>query len=185
MRRLLLCAAAGFVCSAALGEEVNLSFNSDALRIIYDHSLSEGNAVLDGGWLYNSDSGHMVHAGLALAGDAATGRYPVRGKLGLRLGWFDGDESSQSGGAVAVGGGLAYTLPRYNRFTISGSAWFAPEITSFSDAEEYRELEARIIYGFLRQADVFVGARYIRVDYDAGGKVLFDTGMHLGVAMRF
>lgn len=185
MRRLLGCAVAWVFLSPAVADEIDLSLNSDALRLVYERPVRDSGMLIDGGWLYNSDNGSVLHLGLALSGEAASGRNPLRGRLGVRLGWFDGDESNQSGGALAIGGGLDYTLPRYNRFTVSGNAWFAPEITSFSDAEEYRELEGRVSYAFLREADVFVGARYVRVDYDRGGKVLFDTGMHLGIALRF
>ena len=40
-------------------------------------------------------------------------------------------------------------------------------------------------YSVTRQADVYLGARYVRADYDNRPSTFFDTGLDLGFNLRF
>ena len=43
----------------------------------------------------------------------------------------------------------------------------------------------RLNYSITRQAEVFVGARYTGADFDDEPSILFDTGLHAGLNLRF
>ena len=176
----------GLFCLAATAgaHEIDLSINSNALRAVYATSLGD-NLRLDGGWLYDSDEGDVVHAGLQVTGDAGTGNKSLTAGIGARLAYLDGDGGGRSGYALGVGGSLRWVLPRYDRFALSGEYFWAPDILSGGDAEKYVDGTVRIGFSVTRQAEVYVGARYTGADYNDRPSILFDTGMHAGFNLHF
>ena len=50
-----------------MADEVDLGFNSDALRAIYVHEFRSNALELDGGWLHHTDNGNVLHVGLNLS----------------------------------------------------------------------------------------------------------------------
>ncbi len=185
MRCVLALLAAGLLCVQAAADEIDLSFNSDALRIIYFHDLRESRLNIDGGWLDNGDNGDAVHVGVTLRGFASEGANPIRAGLGGRLAFVDGDRTDQSGFGLGVGGFLSYTLTRFNRITLTGAAYFTPNVLTDSDLEKYQDYTARIGYQFMRDAEVYLGVRYIKGDFDGAPNVVFDDGMHIGFSINF
>ena len=185
MRFVLGLLAAGLLCAQAAADEVDLSFNSDALRIIYAHDLRNSRLNVDGGWLNNSDFGSVPHVGLTLRGFASGGANPIRAGLGGRLAYVDGDLSNQSGFGLAVGGFLSYTLTRFNRVTFTGAAYYAPDVLTGSGLKKYQDYTARIGYQFMRDAEIYLGVRFVEGDFDAAPKVEFDDGTHIGFFITF
>jgi hypothetical protein len=173
-----------FIGAPAGAHEINLGFNGDALRATYATSFSNGVRV-DAGWLTDSDEGDVVHAGLLVTGEVAPGGQALTGGLGGRLAYLDGEGSNRDGYALGVGGALRWVVPRYNRFAVSGDLYWAPDILSGGDADEYYDASIRLGYSVTRQAEVYVGARYTGAEYDDRPSILFDTGMHAGFELRF
>jgi hypothetical protein len=166
-------------------DELDLSFNSDALRVQYVWPFGDEGLQLDGGWLHHKDNGEFVHVGLHLSGLASEGNDPVLAGLGVRLAYADGDVRNQDGFALGLGGFLRYTVPGYNRFSVGGHAYFAPEVLSLGDSEGYQDYMLRVSYNVIRSADVYLGARYVRGEYDGAPDARYDTGMHIGINLRF
>lgn len=164
--------------------EINLGFNEDALRATYARALSNG-VRLDGGWLTDSDEGDVLHAGLLVTGDVAPGGQKLTGGIGARLAYLDGEGNNREGYALGVGGALRWVIPRFNRFAVSGEYYWAPDILSGGDADEYYDGTIRLGYSVTRQAELYVGARYTGADYDDRPSILFDTGMHIGFELQF
>ena len=185
MRRFLSLAGALLLCAPAAADQFDFSFNGDAIRALYAHDMATRPLRIDGGWLYNADNGNLLHLGLNVFGNATEGANPVKAGLGGRLAYLGGDGPNQDGLALAIGGFLRYTIPSFNRFSVGAEAYWAPEITSFADAKEYTDLSIRASYNVLREADVYIGARSVKGDYDNGSVAHFDTGMHLGISLRF
>lgn len=174
-----------FVAAPALAAELDLNVNDDAARLTYAWDLPERKLRFDAGWLHHQDRGDVGHLGLQLVDLASGGRNPVRGGLGGKVFYSNSDSLDESGFALALGGFLSYTLPRYNRFSVSGHVYFAPDVLAFSGSEGYQEFEARVSYNVLRQADVYLGVRYSEADFGDDGDALIDNGLHVGIQLRF
>jgi hypothetical protein len=172
-------------CAQAVADVVDLGFNSDAARLQYVHDLRSNSLKLDGGWLHHSDNGDVVHVGLHLADMASGGRNPVQAGLGGRVVYTNGDLSNQDGFAIPIGGYVRYTLPRLNRVSIGGEIYFAPEVLSLGDAEKYEEYAFRVSYNLMREADIYIGARYVKGEYKKAKDARYDNGMHIGMNLRF
>ena len=168
----------------ARAHEINLGFNEDALRATYATVFGNG-LRFEAGWLGDSDEGDVVHAGLLVVGDVAPGSQKLNGGIGARLAYLDGEGNNREGYALGVGGSLRWVIPRYDRFAVYGEYYWAPDILTGGDADEYWDGTIRLGYSVTRQADVYVGARYTGADYDDRPEILFDTGMHIGLELRF
>jgi len=165
--------------------ELDINVNNDAARLTYAWQVPERDLRFDAGWLHHQDRGDVGHLGLNLVGLASAGRNPVRGGLGGKLFYTNSDLIDESGFALGLGGFLAYTPPAYNRFSVSAHVYFAPDVLAFSGADGYQEFEARLSYNVLREADIYLGARYAKADFDDRGDALIDNGLHVGIQLRF
>lgn len=173
------------LCSAASADEIDLSFNSDAVRFEYVRAFSRNDLKADFGLLSNDDDGWVATSSLYLSGLASDGANPLQAAIGGRTGWVNGDDSGQDGVPVAVGGYLKYVFPRLNRVSLRGDAWFAPDILCIGDLDKYQDYSVRLGYSLLAQADLYAGLRYVRGDFDNGSDVDFDDGAIIGFNIRF
>ncbi len=171
--------------SAANANDLELSLNDDAVRLVYAWPAREDKLRIDAGLLHHQDRGELVHVGLHLEGLASSGNNPLHGGLGGRVVYANTDGPSDDAFALALGGYLKYTFPAYNRFSVQGHAYFAPDILNFGDADQFVELDARVSYNVLRNGDIFLGARYINLEFQPGGDFRLDNGLHAGIQLRF
>ena len=168
----------------AVAHEIDLSINADAFRSVFTLALGDS-LRLEGGLLHNSDEGDVISAGFLVTGDVAPGNQKLTAGIGARLAYLDGDGSQREGYALGVGGSVRWVMPRNDRFVLSAEGYWAPEVLCGEDAEEYLDGTVRFGYSVTRQADVYVGARYARADYNNRPSTLFDTGMNIGFTLRF
>lgn len=165
--------------------EAELSFNGDAARAGYVHELGRNDLRLEGGWLHHDDKGDVFHLGAHVSGQASARPDEFTAGLGVRLVYSDGDLAEQDGLALPLGGYVKFTPAQYDRLNFRAHAYFAPDVLSIGDKEKYEEYGIRASYNVMREADVFIGARYVRGEYKRVQDVRFDTGMHLGISLRF
>jgi hypothetical protein len=165
--------------------EVDLSFNSDAFRFIYVHDLASNDLAWDGGFLSNSDNGYVAHTSLYLTGVASDGASPLEGALGGRVAFVNGDNSSQTGVPLALGGYIKFTFASMNRLSIRGDAYYAPDVLTAQDLETYQDYTVRIGYNVLQDADIYIGARYVKGKFENGSSAEFDNSANIGVSIKF
>jgi hypothetical protein len=186
MRAKGLLAALALVAGPAMGagNEIDLGLNGDALRILYARMFTNLGVRTDGGWLHHQDNGDVAHFGILVVGKASP-KGGVDAGVGARVFYADGDGSNREGYGLAPGVTLTWTLPGYDRVSIAGEAYYAPDILAGGDAEEYIDTSARVAYAVTRQARVYAGVRYVGADFDRAGEPRFDTGLHAGFNVTF
>jgi hypothetical protein len=186
MRAKGLLAALALVAGPAMGagNEIDLGLNGDALRLVYARTFESAGVRADGGWLHHQDIGDVVHFGLMVVGKASP-KGGVDAGIGARVFFADGEGSKREGYGLAPGLSVTWTLPRFNRVSLTGEAYYAPDILAGGDAEEYIDAAARVAYAVTRQARVYAGVRYVGADFDRAGEPRFDTGLHAGFNVNF
>jgi len=180
-----LCLFAGVASAQTTTRAFDINLNGDVVAADFAWRLGNAKLLADVGWLHNDDRGDIIHAGMHLVDEAASGSDPLQAGLGIRAAFIDPDVSSVDGGAVALGGFVRYVIPQANRFHVGGHVYFAPGVVSFGDIDQYYEIGARVGYNVIRDADVYVGVRSTKVDFDGAGDLSFDSGLHLGFQFRF
>ena len=164
---------------------IDLNLSDDAVRASFATRLGDGGLQAGAGWLHQQDKGDIVHLGLHLVDAAANSGTDLTAGIGTRLFFVDADNAQLDGSAVAIGGFVRYVFPEYNRFSVGAHLYFAPDVVAFGDLNRYNEIEARISYNVLRDADVYIGARSARARFEQGGSISFNSGLLLGIQMRF
>ena len=192
MTRLRIRSAGSLVLTLALAltatghaAELDLNLNDDAARLSFASDITARNLRFDLGWLHHQDRGDVVNVGLHLTGEASPGANPVIGGLGGKILVIDPDALNVDAVVLGIGGYLRYTMPQYDRINVYAHAYIAPDVLSFGDGDRFHEVEARIGYNVLREADVYIGLRNISANFDNGAELTVDTGLIAGIQLRF
>ena len=170
----------------SLADSVDINVNDDAARIIFTRPFKQDTLQWDAGWLNHQDRGDVAHLGFHLKGKATIVEPEINAGLGGKFFWHSPDRTtSDDGWSLALGGFFRFTIPQANRFGVGGHLYFAPDVLSFSDAEEFREVEIHVSYNVIQDADIYIAYRNIQAEYDDGSEVTFDTGFNIGIRVRF
>jgi hypothetical protein len=180
-----LCLTAAPAFAQTTGKALDVNLNSDAVRLGFAWRLGDPKYLAEFGWLYNQDKGDVIHGSFHLVDAASGSGSALQAGLGVRLVHTRTDPSTFNGTALAVGGFARYTLPNADRYNIGGYGYYAPDVTSFGDQSEYYELGVRLGYSVLRDGDVYLGLRRIQSEYKGFGRFTLDSGLHVGLELRF
>lgn len=96
-------------------------------------------------------------------------------------------ETDESVGAIALGFqvGMLLASSEHNPIELAFEGFVAPSITSFSDAERYSEVGARIQVDVIPQARAYLGYRRMRFDTNEYNDVRVDRSLHIGIKLSF
>lgn len=174
--------------SQALADSLDLNLNDDSMRLTYEADMGRGmkGLAMDAGYFYNDrldgSDADLMHVGLHVTGDnwSQSGVFNI--KVGGRVIYTDLDPFD----VMALGLGGEVRFSPVHRLGIGGSAYYAPRIASFMDAERYSEYGVKIDYQLLTQAFVYVGYRQINVEVEnISRKVELDDSAHVGLKLLF
>lgn len=194
MRLIQACCVAlclGAAVFPAYADSIDFNLSDDAFSALYSNQLTRTgrNSALVGqaGILYRKDAygDHDVLVpgiGLLVTGNAGTPN--VHAGVGARLVYIN--ISSRNGMALAPGGRIHYSLPFYNRIGLGGHVYYAPNVVSTNDVDNYLAYGIRVDYEVLRNARVYAGYRQVKADFSGpGGYRDLDTGFHFGLHLFF
>lgn len=183
----VLCVLLLTAMGATHADSLDLNLNNDAVRLTFSWDARDDKLSFDAGWLHHQDTGNVAHVGLHLVDFAASGPSAPEVGIGGRLFYVDADTSpsSSQGGALGVGGFFRYAFPQANRFGIRGQLYFAPDVVAFGDTETYFEAGLGFSYNVLRDADVYLGYRYVKAEFTGAPDLSMDTGLHIGLRLSF
>lgn len=129
------------------------------------------------------DSFISGHAGFLLTGDAGARNADVVAGLGARLQYLDGD--GDQGGGLVLGGQVRVKLPQATRVRFNAYGYYGPNASIFGDLDQFAELSVSVGYEILRDAELYLGYRYIEVGLDEGPDVDVEDGLHVGIRLDF
>ena len=136
--------------------------------------------------MHNTDRGNVANAGIQLLGDAGVGQNPLHAGIGAQLFYVKPTHTNLSGESAALGGFIQYQLPNYNRIGFRGHAYYGPSVISFGDVDSYLEYGGRATYQILHNANVYLGYRQIKTDFNGpGGYFDMDSGWRVGLELTF
>lgn len=85
--------------------------------------------------------------------------------------------------SIGLGGKLSYRLGRNRAAGISLTAFYAPDIVTFGNADNIKDGAIRLEARVSDTTDLFIGYRIFEFDLDVDREV--DDNMHLGILHRF
>ncbi len=169
-------------------------FNEDPLNRERAPRQNEGSEV-SLGIFFNEASDNIVHGTLLARGyrESRASQYQVSAGMRLVGGNIsvvdeqNNDEEGETVGALALGfqAGLLLKSGKHNPVDITFEGFYAPSITSFSDAERYGEVSVRLQMDIMTRARAYVGYRRIRFDTNDFENITLDRNAHVGLSISF
>lgn len=182
----------------AAGVDLALSDETANLAVLfnpYQFNQGGGSELVLGGFVTESGD-NLLRATMMARGKRQSGNSVYSLGAGFRMvyGELEIDEAIAIDGADAekVGAlGLGFQMgvllasSRYTPIELIGEAFLAPSITSFTDAEQYSEIGARLQVEVIPQARAYLGYRRLSFDTNDYNGLRVDSGFHLGLNISF
>lgn len=183
-------AVLGLAASGAQAGILDLGLGHNSFRGTYSDALSSmlpgvSNGEYDVGAIIkprSSDDFYQVHAGALLSGSMGIPNVNLAAGLGGRLMYVRYNDTNN--GALALGGQIEARMPNYDRFGLTASSYYAPNILTVGSLDRSWENSISLDYELIKGGAVYVGYRNVRQDYGSGNHSV-DTGMNLGFRLKF
>lgn len=181
--RYALCLALMVTATGSQASEFDLNLSDESVNasvtfIPANHSVDYG-----AGFIYQEGGTRILNLDFHARGRTAIGNLPTTVGIGAQLNWFD--EHNIEGGAVGVGGFTRINIPTVPGLGFNLSAYYAPSITSFGDAEHFYRWDANVTYRIIQSADVYLGYREARTDLEHASYITLTEGVVAGFTIHF
>jgi hypothetical protein len=168
---------------------IDLRLADETAEIIYlteSSTFGYGGADMGFGLLFNEGDDFMLSAAAMVSGHGAGNNRPVQMGVGVKLIYASLDAIDEDVAALALGLQVRYIIPSSTPVAFLLEGHVAPAVTSFSDAEQYREIRFAIELEVTPSARAYLGYRNIEVDLDPGpDDIELDDEIHIGIKIDF
>jgi hypothetical protein len=166
--------------------EAALSTDTAQFTFRSDSSLiGWGGSDLGLGLFYNTDNS-LVAEGSLMQMRPASEEMPLTFGVGVKAYAGSVDHNDDNVVAFAIGGEVRYTIPGTMPMAVYGRGFYAPNITSFADADEVTDLTAGFQIEVMPQTTAFVGIRHLEFGIDnKNDYTADDNNIHIGVRLTF
>lgn len=187
MRKSLLGAAllAAIATGSAHASSLDISLGDESANIMLmmeGANLSLGGADVGAGVFFNENDDIVLHANWLGVNARAAQNQPYSIAAGAKLYMGELDAADESLGGIGVGGRVALVRPHPTMpMSFGVEAYYAPNITSFGDAENILELNVRFELDITPSTKVYAGYRLLEAEFEGTGDVELDDSVHFGV----
>jgi hypothetical protein len=164
--------------AALSSETAQFTFRSDSSIIGW------GGADLGIGLFFNEDDDFIGSFSL-LQMRQASQETPLTFGVGIKAYLGQLDDPDADVGGLGIGGQLRYTIPGTMPMAAYFEGYYAPEITSFADADGIIDYTLGFQIEALPQTIAFVGIRHLEFDLDGDDYEADDDSIHFGVRLTF
>ena len=162
-------------------DNIDINLKNEAFFVEYSHYPVTSNAIFSGSLLHHTDNGDLISGRFRIEQSLYDVNTDFKAGIGARALYVDATNSS--GGALALSGTLRYAFPQNNKIWISVLIDYAPQVVSFGDLENFYNGEFAFGYQLIDHANVYLGARYIRTDFERESSFILDRGVFFGISI--
>ncbi|HVK99805.1 MAG TPA: YfaZ family outer membrane protein [Dongiaceae bacterium] len=177
---LAFCTLAG----VAQAHTVDLGINNDAVSLEYNNQIPKSELNLGVGGLHSKENGDAYYASLFVA-DNVNKESGLLAGLGTRFYYLDADEGSTEGTGLALGGFLNWDVPSVPNLSLRGDFYYAPDVLTFDDVENFGDVSARVQYRVIEQAWLYVGYRRLMLEDELSHDFNLEEGAFVGMLLWF
>ncbi len=170
--------------AAAYADQVEIFLSERAAQFGYSRPIGVSAGDLSAAIFFNEDDDLMVNGGLVVSGQPP-GQMPFSFGAGAKAYLFALDDADEDVLAAALGGRVRYTIPANIPMHVSAEAFYAPSITTSSDADNMLDFITRFEIEFIPRTAGFIGYRLLEVDLGDGRDVELDDNIHIGLRLNF
>ena len=179
------------ISTSSLADALDINLSNDVAHFQYLATMGNlGGGKSEGhlGILYNDANSKLADVGLVVSN---TGDSAAIASLGLGIKVIAARIEKMNSLNLAIGGQIHITPADDRKFGIIGQLYYAPDIVTFGDAEQYIETGVRMEYELMPKAAVYIGYRKIEFEVNVlptpapSVNVEVDEGVHIGVRIAF
>ncbi len=188
LRSIALASAALLAGTPALADQIEVNLSNDTAMVQYATPLNYsgyGRTDAEFGALYTETDDLLGSVGIAMVGEAGSQAPGLAFGLSIKAYAVVLDATDSTLGAVTLGGRVQLIPPGANRLIFSAYLNYAPDITSFGDADKFMDMGLRAEYEILPDASAYIGYRKITAELDGGVDADLDDAGHVGVRISF
>ena len=181
----LISSLAAITSVNAHSNELDLRISNDWVHTNFTVSHPKSKSAFGLGYFYKDEdeSINVANIDLHAKGQTAIGNLPTTVGIGFEGTYFKSGETK--GSAVGIGGTVRVNLPDTPGLSIETALHYAPDVLSFSDADEFRRLRAHVNYRIIENADISIGYKYINVGIaESDQNVTLESGAFLGFKLN-
>jgi hypothetical protein len=170
-------------------QAINAYISERAIQAQYARDLDirhVGSTTVRAGFFFNEDR-DLIFVGDLLA---YTGRVQdprdrrLEFRVGTRLYGAFLNVEDQDVFSIAIGGEAEWFFSKNRGASVLLNFYYAPDITTFGEANDISDTSLRLLLRLNDQADVFVGYRLFTFDQNTGDRDV-DDNVHIGLQFRF
>ena len=169
---------------ATWAADVDFNLASNAVAGDFTTSLTDTGLQGTLGFMHHTDRADLFDAGADLVGNASPVGSPLIFGIGAKF-FYISPKGGDNGEALGVGGHFRWTIPSYNRFAVGAEVYYAPNIVSFQSVDRFWESRVTANYQVLRNADAYVGYRYVSASFDGHPAATLDSSVIVGFQLSF
>ena len=178
-----IAAIAAITSPAMAGGSLDISLADTTARVGWDATRMDTGMHLNLAALHESDQGDVISGGVHVVDVRNPNSDLYIGVGANAYGIFTDDND---GAAIGVGGFARYNFPFNRNFGVSGHAYYAPPVVSFSDVNNFVDADVRLVFNILPTAHLYSGFRMTSVSFDdQSGRHKIGDGLHLGLKLNF
>lgn len=183
-RNALMFLAACGAAASVQAHTIDLGINDDAVALDYTTQIPKSALNVGAGFLHHDDNGNAIYGSLFVA-DNVNKQSGVLAGIGARFYFLDADRIDQDGTSFALGGFLNWEVPGVPNLSLRGDLYYAPDVLSFGEIENFIDFSARIQYRVIEQAWLHAGYRFAEVSPEEGRDQKIDEGLFIGLMLWF
>jgi hypothetical protein len=188
-KRMILAFVTSFICGGVSAQSVDLNLSNDTVEGVFSGAVGGtgmGKSRYDISVLFSEegdDENWMAGGGFTVSGDAGSDAPGL--ELGVGIKAYIMEVAKYDVSAIPLGGYVRYAPPVMNRFYVLASLFWAPEIVTFYDGEEFKYGQLKFGYELLPTADFYLGYRNIDADIKNRRDEEVAEGWMAGVKLTF
>lgn len=176
-----------FAALPSLASELDLALGEDTAAaefLVSPEALNVQNANVTIGGAYNDNDDLLGYVGLS-SGNSPIYSQPFELGVGGRVYYASIDQPDSSASAIALGVHGRLNLSAGFPVALAGSFYYAPDITTFMDGDDFMDARIRLESDITPNASAFIGYRDVKVGMKSGPSYHLDEDIHLGVRFKF
>ncbi|MDX1452103.1 MAG: YfaZ family outer membrane protein [Oleiphilaceae bacterium] len=174
------------LCSSTVtASQFDLRVSDDAIQANLAVSSMSEDLLFGGGYFYKDEEEaiNILDVDLHAQGRTALGNLPSNVNIGMIASYMKEDAFKAS--AVALGGRINVNIPEAPGLSLETSFHFAPDVLAFGDSDSMTRAHVQANYRLIQSADVSAGYRLLRAGVKEAGHRTFESGLFLGLRLKF
>lgn len=180
MRKIVCILGLFLAATAAQASDLSIGLSDKMVSLDFTGATKNSALQMNMGGLHHEDNGQIATLGVQVSQKV---NRDVEASIGFKgVGIFNDYKNAS---AIALGGTVDFALPMVQKLYLGAHGWYAPSVVTYNHAENFRDFGANLNLRLLDNAAVFVGYRYVRVNYEKNVDLRIFEGAQAGIKLIF